>query len=457
MLPVTLSFVLAAQSVAPADISPPARSVRAAATDLFPLAEAGQTKLRASAAQMLAVAERLEKAGHPAQASRFYRALLVDPSADVRLESLLRLALLDKKQGRLEEAAAALEALLLERPAAARARFELASVYLELGNEGGARRELRRIRSGPLPVEVARVIDRWSAALSTRQPLGATVNIALAPDTNINRSTRSDTLGTVIGEFEIDDDSKAKSGWGLALRASAWGRLRLDRDGRLALLARVSSTADLYRHARFNDLSLSTIAGPEFTLGRSRAAVELGAGQSWYGGRPSVRFAQLTGRARASVDDRSAISASLSLAHIDNRLNDLQDGRSLGVEASVERALSARNGVQLTSSAQRLAARDPGYSTRSWRAGITGWQEIGRSTLFAGVEIGRLQGDERLMLFPEKREDRYLKTTVGAALKFINLAGFSPVIRVTRERNKSSIEFTDYERTRTEFGLTRAF
>lgn len=420
-------------------------------------AASAQTTLRASTAQMLAAAERLEQDGLPVQASRFYRALLTDPSAEVRLESRFRLAMLDKKQGRLAEAADALQALLLDRPDAARARLELASLYVELGNEGGARRELRRVRTGPLPAEVARVVDRWSAALSARQPLGATFNIALAPDTNINRSTRSDTLGTIIGDFEIDHDSKAKSGLGLSLRAQTWGRLRLDRDGQVALLARISSTADLYRRAGFNDLSLSTIVGPEFTFDRMRAAVEIGAGQSWYGGKPSARYVQMTGRTRVTVDDRSAVSGALSLARIDSRLNDLQDGRNLSVEVSVERSLSARNGVLLTGSAQRLAARDPGYSTKSWRAGITAWQEIGRSTVFAGVEYGRLRADERLMLFPEKRQDRYLKMTVGGTLKSINVAGFSPVVRVTRERNTSNIAFTNFQRTRTEFGLTRAF
>ncbi|MBA2466723.1 MAG: DUF560 domain-containing protein [Sphingomonas sp.] len=420
-------------------------------------ASSAPTTLRASAAQMLAAAERLDKAGRPDQARRFYRALLSDRSGEVRLESRFRLAMLDKKQGRIADAASALQALLLERPDAARVRLELASLYLELGNEGGARRELRRVRSGPLPAEVARVVDRWSAALSARRPLGASFNIALAPDTNINRSTRSDTLGTIIGDFEIDENSKAKSGLGLALRAQAWGRLRLDRAGQVALLARLSSSADLYRRESFNDLSLSTMAGPEVTVGRTRSAIEIGAGQSWYGGKASARYVQLSGRTRVAVDDRSAVSASLSLASVDNRLNDLQDGRNTALEGSVERALTPRNGVLFTASGQRLAARDPGYSTRSWRVGITGWQEVGQSVLFAGVEYGRLKADERLLLFPEKRQDRSLKLTVGGTLRSINVAGFSPVVRVTRERNKSNIAFTDYERTRTEFGLTRAF
>ena len=52
-------------------------------------------------------------------------------------------------------------------------------------------------------------------------------------------------------------------------------------------------------------------------------------------------------------------------------------------------------------------ARDPGYSTTGWRAGLSFWRDVGRLTLTAGGEVGRLKADERLSLFPSKREDRY--------------------------------------------------
>jgi hypothetical protein len=35
--------------------------------------------------------------------------------------------------------------------------------------------------------------------------------------------------------------------------------------------------------------------------------------------------------------------------------------------------------------------------------------------------------------------------------------GFSPLVRFTMERNKSSIELYDYTRRRVEVGVTRAF
>ena len=72
-----------------------------------------------------------------------------------------------------------------------------------------------------------RLIDRYSEALRAARPAGASFEIALAPDSNINRATRSDTLGTIFGDFDISKDSKARSGTGLSLRGQAYRRLSI--------------------------------------------------------------------------------------------------------------------------------------------------------------------------------------------------------------------------------------
>ena len=105
----------------------------------------------------------------------------------------------------------------------------------------------------------------------------------------------------------------------------------------------------------------------------------------------------------------------------------------------------------------RASLKDPGYSTTGWRAGLTGWRDFGRVTLSAGAEFGRLHADERLLLFPDKREDRSLRLSLGATFRQLQFRGFAPVARFSIERNRSSIAFYDYRRTRTELGFVRAF
>jgi len=61
------------------------------------------------------------------------------------------------------------------------------------------------------------------------------------------------------------------------------------------------------------------------------------------------------------------------------------------------------------------------------------------------------------MLFPEKRADRYSRLSLGVSFRQLQFRGFAPVARFSIERNRSSIAFYDYRRTRTELGFERAF
>ena len=78
-------------------------------------------------------------------------------------------------------------------------------------------------------------------------------------------------------------------------------------------------------------------------------------------------------------------------------------------------------------------------------------------TLTAGVDLGRLLADERLSLFPSRRSDRYTRLSLGATFRQLQFQGFAPVARFSIERNRSTVQFYDYRRTRTEIGVVRAF
>jgi hypothetical protein len=316
-------------------------------------------------------------------------------------------------------------------------------------------RQLRAVQATGLPPAVARIVDRYSEALRAERPFGASLEIALAPDSNINRATRSDTLGTVFGNFDISKDSRAKSGLGLSLNGQVYRRLPIGSDN--DLLVRLSGFADLYRETRFNDLAADIAAGPEMKVGPNRLQLELGATQRWFGQKAFMRSVRLAATLSRPIGSRTLLRVSGSGAIVDNQLNDAQDGKSYFGQVSLEHALSATTGIATTLQLDRESLRDPGYSTTEWRAGVTGWRDIGRSTLTASVEFGRLHADERLMLFPERRGDRYARLSLGGTFRQLEFHGFAPIARVSIERNRSSVEFYDYRRTRSEIGVVRAF
>lgn len=413
------------------------------------------TTLQVTAAQLFQIADAALSKGDQTTAERAYAALISDPSQEIRMEARFRLAMLASKRGKLTEAATLLREILDHRPDANRARLELAGLLDRMGDKDGAWRQVRAIHAGGLPPAVARLVDRYSEALRAQRPFGASFEIAIAPDSNINRATRSDTLGTVIGEFEISDDGKAKSGTGVSLHGQTYRRWSLS--DRANLLVRLSGFADLYKQKEFNDVAADVAVGPELSVGQNRIQLELGATQRWYGQHPFMRTARIAATASRPLGRRALLRLSGSAALIDNQLNDLQDGRIFSGQVSIERALTATMGVAANASIDRQSLKDQAYSTTGWRAGLTGWRDFGRVTLTVGAELGALRADERLVLFPNKRADHFSRFTIGATFRQLQLRGFSPVLRLSVERNRSSVEFYDYRRTRTEVGIARAF
>jgi len=105
----------------------------------------------------------------------------------------------------------------------------------------------------------------------------------------------------------------------------------------------------------------------------------------------------------------------------------------------------------------RAGAQTNFYRDNAFNMGLTFYREVGRMTLTAGAEYGRLEADDRLAILPQSRRDKLTRVHVGAVFRQLTVAGFAPMTRLVVDRNRSSLEFYDYKRTSTEFGVSRAF
>lgn len=414
-----------------------------------------QKKFTLSGEQLLGLADRARIAGDLGAAETAYRALFGDASVEVRSEARFRLAMMFAAMQRLTEAATLLRTILDEQPNAQRVRLELARVLDLLGDEPGARRALREAQAGDLPPDVARFVDRYSAALRAQKPLGGSIDIALAPDSNINRATRSQTVGTVLGDFILDEDAKQRSGLGLSLRGQVYGRLPLG--GEAGLFGRVSGSADLYRDGAFNDIALAATFGPELRSGTDRIALEAGGVWRWFAGRSYSAAATVAINYFHPLGRKAQLRSTASLALAENRLNPLLDGRLFSLSLSYELALSSRAGMGVTLSADRHGLQGPAHSTWGAQATLFGYRELGPVTVVATISHGRLVADERQPLFAEARSDCLYRASLGATFRNFRVGSFAPFVRGTYERNQSTMEIYDFRRLRTEVGVTRAF
>lgn len=409
-----------------------------------------------SASGLFRFADQARLAGDFATAEAAYRALSTNPNAELRCEARFRLGMmLADQMGKYREAAIEFRKILDEKSDAGRVRLELARMHAMLGDAGAAAREFRAAEAAGLPPDVERMVRFYANALKASKPFGGSLEVALAPDNNINRATRSDTLGTVIGDFKLNEDAQAKSGLGLALRGQAYLRTDVDKSARL--LIRASAFGNLYRDAEFNDVILSVQAGPEYQSGKDRIALAIGPGWRWFGKDPYSFTVGGTATWQHPFGKRAELRIEGAIASVDNKRSNLQDGENYTLSASLDRAFTARSGGGVQVFGNRDDVRDPGYATTSGGLSLYGYREFGQTTAVLSAGYSHLEAGERLFLYPRRRIDERYTASIAGTFRALRFHTFAPLARLKWERNASTIEIYDYKRIAAEFGVTSAF
>lgn len=413
-------------------------------------------QVEVSPVQLFAVADAARDAGDIELAEQAYRALATNPDLQIRSEARFRLAMMLSRQpdGK-TRAAVELRRILDEQPNAGRVRIELARLLAEMGDFAGARRELRQAQAAGLPEDVARLVAFYSDALRSTRRFGASLEVALAPDSNINRGAKSETLPTVLGDFTLDDDARERSGLGLALKQQAYARLELS--PQTNLLVRGAASANLYQQNQFNDVSASVQAGPEIRLSASRLSLSGVYVQRWFGGNVYAKSSGMAANLARKLGQQNELRLDGSVIYTDNLQQDAQDGRVYSAGVALERSFSSQTGGALQFGAVRQDLRDPGYASTSGSINALAFRDIGSMTIVVGAGYSHLEADERLALFPKRRIDDQYSVRLSSVFRQLEWRGFSPVVRVQYALNASTVEIYDYERVSSEIGISRAF
>lgn len=388
-------------------------------------------------------------------AAALYDALAQDPDIQIRTEARFRKGMMFADAGRYADAAIAFRAALDEQPDALRIRLELARMQAAMGHEVAARRTLRQVETAALPPEVAATVGQFARALQSMKRWGGSFEVAFAPDTNINRATEARTLDTIIAPLVLSRDARARSGLGLKLAGQGFAKLPLD--DTLTLVPRLAGSGNLYQESMFNDIAGSALLGLEWQDSRSRWSPSIGQTWRWYGDSLYARTQTVALDWLHVPGPKWQIVTSGSISRARYMANNLQDGEIYNLDFSLERAFDMRSGANLTLSATRQTARDPGYATVSGGISLLAWREMGQTTVFASALVRHTLGDERLFLFPEKRREWLISARAGATLRQFSVHGFAPVARINYERNTSTVGIYDYRRLAGEVGIVRSF
>ena len=359
----------------------------------------------------------------------------------------------------LDEAIAALRAILVERPELVRVRLELARAFFLKGEDSLSREHFERVLSGQPSPGVAANIQRYLATMRARRRWTAHFGITIAPDSNLDAASEVETIYLYGRPFERDAVD-ATSGVGAIL----WGGGAYEHPltDRMRLRAGADVAQRDYAGRAFDQTFLSMHAGPRWLMSpRTEVSLRMDVQQRWSegGNRSRDLGARLTAEHRLSR--RATVHGRASLHRRAYRNSGYLDGPRLGLSFG---------GAWVVSPTVRVDAA-VGYRRERpesivWR-NATKWARAGVSvalprgfTVSGGGELQWTRYRGRWDPFTPigvSRHDRSRTLHVSVLHRAVTIFGFSPQVVLAHDVRSSNAQAHDYRRYRGELRFVRQF
>ncbi len=434
----------------PATVKP---AVRACETD--------DCSVKVTATFVVQRAEQLIIAGHYKEAQPWLDMLAIAP--DFALEFHFLSGLMAMGLNDFATAERHYRAILDKDPSQTRVRLDLSYALMRQGKTEAADYHLRLAeQSGDLPDELRTTVRTARSAIRDSKSHRFSLNIGIAPDSNINSATSAETVDINLGPFSLpltlNDDARSRSGVGITANMSAAVRLPLS--DTVNLLVEGDGNAVNYQGTTVDDYQVQFAAGPEFRLGENtRATVQAVGTQRWFGGKQLSRNYGVRGDIQFDLRDGGAIAVRADAQRSEFFESDGYDGWSYGTTVSYERGLA--KGFSLSTSVFARRNDFIGPANANWSGGVVvgvgGELPLGFN-VGASAVVSYAKFDEPDYLFSfDRREDVRYSARAVVGNRSVRVLGFSPSVEYNYTRNESNYILYDTDRHRVEFKLARYF
>ncbi len=448
---------LAGAACASPALADPASATPSAATPC----SGGTCSYQVTPEQLLAEADRLVSLHLFAEAAPLLKALEAVPQFSMERRFLQGYSAVET--GHVDEAIALFRAILVDHPEQTRVRLELARALEMKGKYGSADHHFRLAQEDRnLPADIALSVRATRGVLRDRRSFGLTLDLGLAPDTNINNGANTDTVDVNFGGFllplTLNKDARKRSGIGQSANISTTYRTHLS--SKTKLLVDGDFQGVNYKGKVADDFALQLAAGPEIALTDSDTITMQGFGfQRWYAG----KSASTGGGARLGYqhdyENGNRIGLSVDGRYSASGFSSSYSGWSLSAQAAYERVVARSMIAYVAVFGRRELVNSKSYSGNEigLNVGIGG-------DLPKGVSIGVSAGvshagyDAPVLIFSnDPRKDWRYNARVQLGLRSVRIWGFSPSLTYNYNRVDSSLGLYRTDRHRVRFGLMRYF
>ena len=371
-------------------------------------------------------------------------------------ETLFLLATIAVAQKDYDTAISYYRHILVNEPDVERVRLELARAFFLKGDYDNADRQFRFARAGDVPDAVKANIDRFLSAISRLRQWTFNFSVALAPDTNENAATGVSLIDIYGLPFTLDPNARRKSGVGAAADVGGeWSPLIT---GNLKARIGVDAYRLDYGGSAFDDMTISSYAGPQLLFSNWDVSALVTGFQRWYGNRPYLNGGGGRLAADYGITSDWLVGASVGVQSLFYRTIPAQNGPLFSAQTQASYVLSPSRLIQLQAGFNRQDAAAQAYSYSAWWLGAGYSQDLpyGFSAGFS-PSYYFTDFDAPLAGFGATRSDRTLMLSLTLLNRRFDFYGFTPKFSYSFTDQQSNIPLYSYTRNQFQLGLTSQF
>ena len=346
--------------------------------------------------------------------------------------------------------------ILVSEPNRERVRLELARAFFLADDYDNAERNFRFARAGDLPDETKRLIDGYLATIFRVREWSYNIGLALADDTNANGATSVHTINLYGLPFTLSDNARQKSGAGIAIDLGGeWSPLLWN-----DIKARVGTAIHRLEYGghSFDDMTISSYAGPEFLFSRWQIDTLITSFRRWYGGEPYNEGIGGRGIVSYILSPGLQLAAALDVQSVSYRVATFQNGPIISGNVDVGYTISPSSLVRVSSGIASQQANVAAFAANTYWVSLDYYRDLpfGFSGNFQPAYSWTYY-HAPLAAFGVTRADRTLALRFDVLNRRIEYAGFTPRLSFIHVSHQSSVPLYRFSRNQVQLGLTRQF